>query len=288
MDYLLANDALTINVSTHGAQLESLRRNDQAIEYLYQGFPEFWSWQAPLLFPHVGSYKDGYITVDGTDYHSPRHGFGRHMVYTVETVSATAITFLLTDSKQTHESYPYRFVLRVTYELVGDKLEITYRVTNTDTHPIHFSIGSHPAFNVPLAPNTSWADYQIQFTNHNLKAYHLDSDGLYEPDKTENMTLNTLALDHELFVRDALIYEPEESMTVTLTDGTHGIALDMGDHPLIGIWSPYPTQADFVCLEPWQGLTDPTTATHDLTNKPFSHTLAPHDTFTTHYSIRPF
>lgn len=288
MDYLLANEALTINVSTHGAQLQSLRRNDLPIEYLYQGYPDQWGWQSPILFPHVGSYKDNTITVADQTYESPRHGFGRHSIYHVETVAVSEITLLLMDSETTHQSYPYAFALRITYQLQADTLRVTYRITNEDKQPIHFSIGSHPAFNVPLTPDKTWSDYQITFSEKELQRYTMTADGLYDPSAVEHVTLDQLALTHDLFAGDAVVFEPKAPMTVTLTDQTHGIALDMADNPLIGIWSPYPKEADFVCLEPWQGMTDPITSTHDLANKPFSHTLAVGETFTTHYTIRPF
>ncbi|MDO4671072.1 MAG: aldose 1-epimerase family protein [Aerococcus sp.] len=288
MDYLLANDELTISASTNGAQLESIRRNDQMIEYLYQGFPEFWSWQAPILFPHVGGYKDNYMEVDGKRYTSPRHGFARHSLYQVESVQADQITFLLEDSPATHESYPYAFALRITYQLVGDAIKVTYQVTNNDDKTIHFSIGAHPAFNVPLTPDKDWADYEITFSQSTLKQYQMDDHGLYRPEATETIAAKPLALTRELFKNDALIFETDEHMTVTLSDHTHGIELDMGDHPLIGIWSPYPAEAPFVCLEPWQGITDPTNATHQLADKPFDHTLAVGESFTTSYTIRPF
>lgn len=48
---------LTATVDPMGAQLCSLKLNQN--EYLWQGNPAFWSRRAPILFPIVGSLRNG-------------------------------------------------------------------------------------------------------------------------------------------------------------------------------------------------------------------------------------
>ena len=48
---------LTATVDPMGAQLYSLKLNQS--EYLWQGNPAFWSRRAPILFPIVGSLRNG-------------------------------------------------------------------------------------------------------------------------------------------------------------------------------------------------------------------------------------
>ena len=43
----LKNEMLTIQVSEHGAELQSIRKDDY--EYLWQGNPDIWSGQSPIL-----------------------------------------------------------------------------------------------------------------------------------------------------------------------------------------------------------------------------------------------
>ena len=50
---ILSNDILTVEVSAHGAELQSIRKGD--VEYLWQGDPAFWGRRSPVLFPIVGS-----------------------------------------------------------------------------------------------------------------------------------------------------------------------------------------------------------------------------------------
>ena len=47
----------------------------------------------------------------------------------------------------------------------------------------------------------------------------------------------------------------------------HGVALTVTDAPYVGIWSPYPTTGDFVCIEPWWGIADNVNATGKLEEK---------------------
>ena len=65
-----------IRVRTRGGELVSLR-NREGTEYIWQGDPAFWSGQNPILFPIVGSLKDGRVDINGRTFEMGRHGFAR-------------------------------------------------------------------------------------------------------------------------------------------------------------------------------------------------------------------
>jgi len=67
----------------------------------------------------------------------------------------------------------------------------------------------------------------------------------------------------------------------------HGVALTT-TAPYLGIWSPYPKQAPFVCLEPWWGLADDVQATGELTTKVAIHHLAAQQHFQAAYQVTYF
>ena len=52
----LQNQQLTVKIDELGAQLHSIKRQDNGIEYLWQGDPASWNRQAPILFPFVGRH----------------------------------------------------------------------------------------------------------------------------------------------------------------------------------------------------------------------------------------
>ena len=63
MRFTLSRGALDAAVQTRGGELVSLRRN--GAEYIWGGDPAFWSGQNPILFPIVGSLKDGQVDIGG-------------------------------------------------------------------------------------------------------------------------------------------------------------------------------------------------------------------------------
>lgn len=48
----ISNSVLTVGVSEHGAELQSIQKNGK--EYLWQGDTCFWGRRSPVLFPIVG------------------------------------------------------------------------------------------------------------------------------------------------------------------------------------------------------------------------------------------
>ena len=80
MRFTLSRGALEAAVQTRGGELVSLRRN--GAEYIWGGDPAFWSGQNPILFPIVGSLKDGRVDIGGQTFSVSRHGFARHSEFT--------------------------------------------------------------------------------------------------------------------------------------------------------------------------------------------------------------
>ena len=75
----LSNEFLTVQFKERGGELASIKDRD-GVEYLWQGDPEYWSGQAPVLFPNCGSVRNDkamYIMEDGEVLEGilPRHGF---------------------------------------------------------------------------------------------------------------------------------------------------------------------------------------------------------------------
>ena len=61
-----------------------------------------------------------------------------------------SITFELLWSEDTLKVYPYKFSLKLSYELLENGVKCSYNVTNLDDKKIYFQIGGHPAFMCPL------------------------------------------------------------------------------------------------------------------------------------------
>ena len=147
----LRHGRLSAVVDPMGAQLVSLQLDGR--EYLWQGDPRFWARRAPVLFPIVGSLRDGRAESAQGPCVMGRHGIARNYEHAVvdRAADGSSVTFELRDSAETRAAYPYDFKLNMTYAITGEAtLSQTFRVTNTGDATLPFCVGGHPAFNVPM------------------------------------------------------------------------------------------------------------------------------------------
>lgn len=84
-----------------------------------------------------------------------------------------------------------------------------------------------------------------------------------------------------------MIYEtPGKTEIAFKTDkGAHSLHLKYEDIPFVGIWSPYGTEAPFVCIEPWWGIADKVGSNGALIDKFAINHLEPQKLFKTSYTI---
>ena len=62
----LQNEILTVEISEHGAELQSIR--NASAEYLWQGDPAYWGRRSPVLFPIVGSVWEKRYRLAGQEF----------------------------------------------------------------------------------------------------------------------------------------------------------------------------------------------------------------------------
>jgi galactose mutarotase-like enzyme len=138
------------------------------------------------------------------------------------------------------------------------------------------SLGYHPAFAWPLPYGEARAAHFIEFeTDEPAPIRRLDGNGLLAPEHlltpVQNRRLN---LKDELFSADALIFDQLSSRTVTYgSEVGPRIAVSFPGVPFLGVWSK--PAAPFICIEPWQGVTDPQGFNGELKDKPGSVLVPP-------------
>ena len=104
MNYTIANDRLTVQISSRGGELQSIIRDGR--EYLWQADPAFWDEKAPNLFPYIARMTEGKYTLDGVTYHMPIHGFIHVTELAMEEQSGERIVFRLDANEETRACYP--------------------------------------------------------------------------------------------------------------------------------------------------------------------------------------
>lgn len=271
MTLRIQSDKITATFKREGAELTSLKRNDTDIEFLWQGDEAFWGRQAPVLFPIVGRLKNDSYTFEGETFAMTQHGFARDQVFEVVNQTQTTLVFSLTSNDQLKKIYPFDFELQIAYEVTGDNLSTSYIVKNLSEKEMYYSVGGHPAFNVPFDGEGLFDDYHIH-VEMGAQSRFIPLEGSYlNEEKAKEIVhpIFDLKLTRDLFEDDALVYETKGATTFTLSSekSPHQLIVSYKNLPYVGIWSPYPKDAPFVCLEPWQGIADTTNSTGDLTEK---------------------
>jgi galactose mutarotase-like enzyme len=288
--YTIFNDHLQVAVQSKGAELQSIYNKATGIDYLWSGNADFWGKKSPVLFPIVGGLKNNTYTYENKVYQLGRHGFARDHSFEVVQHTTDTITLSLTDTPDTLSVYPFPFTFHLQYQLLQNKLVVTYQIHNTGTTVMPFSVGAHPAFNVPLAPDTVFSDYFLQFNEpETAPLWPLIHDGLIDAHPTPYLQ-NTaqLPLTEELFYKDALVFKQLKSTQISIKSHktTHGITLEYQDFPYMGIWSA--KNAPFVCIEPWCGIADSVDASGQLLEKEGVHLLEPQAQFVRSWSVLTF
>lgn len=285
---ILSNDMLTVEVSGHGAELQSIRKNGR--EYLWQGDPAYWGRRSPVLFPIVGSVWESRYRVDGTEYNMGQHGFARDMDFTLVSASQTEVRYRLESSECTLARFPYPFVLEIAYRLHGSSIDVVWEVTNPSDSEMFFQIGAHPAFIYPdYDPEKSGRGFFTFDSQDGLECIRIKEKGCVDAGTKWplEMTEGCLKLEKDTFDSiDTIMLQDSQIRRVNMfrEDGTPWLSLSF-EAPVVGIWSPPGKVAPFICIEPWYGRCDRVGYEGEYKDKDWVNRLAPGERFESVYTI---
>ncbi len=287
MNYEIKNSFIKAKIKSFGAELNSLQKIDDSLEYIWQGDKEFWARHSPILFPIVGRLKNDSYFYKNQKYNMTQHGFARDKEFEVVKNEADFMEFRLKSDEKTLEIYPFSFELYLSYKVEKSSLIISYKVVNKLDDKMLFSIGAHPAFNWTLKEDEKKEDYFLEFENiKETKRYFLNDKGLVYKHEDLKITDNKIALNEELFKNDALVFNDSNIKTLTLKNSNNEdfVKLNFEDFPYLGIWSK-PSGAPFICIEPWFGVADDENSNQNLEDKKGIITLQKDEIFSCFYSI---
>lgn len=265
----LENNFLKVSVKSLGAELCSIYSKSDEIEYLWQADPSVWPRHAPNLFPIVGTSLNNTLLVDGKGYQLDRHGFARDTIFRRVESTPVHAKFSLHFTEETLKVYPYKFEFQILYDLIDNKLRVSYKVINLDSQTIYFSVGAHPAFNVPFIQGERYEDHYLEFEcAEALQTHQLDPGGFFSGG-AQPLALdgNKLPLNRKLFAQDALVFKNLASRKVALKSqkSNKGLTLSFPHFNYLGIWAK--PGAEFVCIEPWLGCADTSGKPVDIRQK---------------------
>lgn len=258
----IENAQFKAQIDEHGAQLTHLFNNDGNFDYIWNN--DLWPKHAPVLFPAIGRSEGDAYTFEGKTYEMPQHGFVSEETFSVEENSGSKLVLSLTDNQTTQKYYPFSFRLTITFTLSAEGLNFNFKVENLDDKKLSFSLGSHPAFNVPINGDGKFTDYQIEFSPSNLDLKQFEivktpapfRDGKVIPISSANKS--NINLNYDMFADGLVIVENDGITGIKLSSAKskHSIELSLTDFRYVCLWTKEGADAPFLCIEPFQGLPD--------------------------------
>jgi galactose mutarotase-like enzyme len=282
--HVLSNGTLSATVKADGAELCSLR-DATGEEMLWQAAP-VWPRHAPVLFPIVGRLKNDTLHHDGRSYRLTQHGFARDRRFAWLNRRATTCRLVLHEDAETRAVYPFAVRLEIAFTLDDDALETSFTVANPGREVLPASLGAHPGFVWPLVEGLDKAAHVLEFASPETAPVQRLQNGLLKPEPEPTpITGQTLALDPALFAADAVILPEPASNAVRYTaPGAPAVEVAWEGFRQLGIWSR--AGGDFLCIEPWHGMSSPAGFDGEFREKPGLMLIPPGERRTLSMRIR--
>lgn len=257
----ISNGIITAVISTKGAELKSVVKD--GAEILWEGNPDVWAGQAPLLFPICGGLKDDKYIFEGKEYTLQKHGYVRTSEFDVESSGDTAATFIIRSNENTKEQFPFDYELRVTYTLIDNKICVGYSVKNVGIGDMYFSIGSHEGY----ACTGGIEEYSLIFDKNENFVCNVLNGNLLEYNTYSVGEGRELPLKYDFFAIDALTFLNLKSRGVNLVHRPSGRSLrvEFDGFDYLFVWTK--PNANYICIEPWCGIPDFVDSNFDITQK---------------------
>lgn len=286
MNYTIDNGILHVEIAQKGAELQSIQTAD-GHEYLWQGNAKYWEDRAVNLFPTVGRLMDNQYTCEGKTYELKCHGFVQNSMFDIQIDGPEAVC-TLRDSEETRALFPYAFRYEVCYRLDGNTLEVTFRVTNEGGEVMPFGLGGHPGFFVPMEDGKIFEDYRLRFPElgETLRAEFSDK-GLLVREYPYEVPGGIIPLEHGLFDNDAIVLRNSGTRVILEHKSGEGRAVEVEypKMPYIGFWQAAFTDANYICIEPWQSLPGRDGITEEWTTRPGMIRLEPGQVYENPWTI---
>lgn len=285
----ISNESLRVNISTKGAEVQSIQDVNTQREYIWSGDAQWWSGHSPILFPIVGGMWNGTCRIDGEEISIPKHGIVRRAEWTAIDVQPSQATFAINSTVASFKTFPFAFNLQVTYTLEGRKLTASFKVKNLSGCDLWFQLGGHPAINLPDWDEKDAIDGYLKIegkTDHVLRA---GEQGCLEPQQYD-VPLNEQSLipiSVKTFSNEALIFdESQVKAAIVMDKNANPVARVESSAPVWLFWQPQGVHTPFVCCEPWYGLCDHQGFEGKVEERPYINCAHSGDTWEGYYAIQ--
>ena len=265
MIYTIKNDLLTCDVSTLGAEIQSVKCIKTEKEFMWEG-REFWQKHAPLLFPICGSITSPY-TYHGKEYFMEKHGFISDLDFDAVSVSDSELILSVKENDATLAAYPFAFEFTAKYILDGNRLVSEYTVKNNSGEVMPYMLGLHPAFALHGdAPKEEFClDFGTPFT---VKQYRLSAPFVNQTGFDREFPSGRLYITNEIYEKGTIILGKTKSSIDFLSPAGKVFRMEWSDNfRNLCVWKWTDDKARYVCIEPWTNIPSDGSKTDDLDEK---------------------
>ncbi len=258
MNQTIRSGGMQAVIKSTGAELSSLTAS--GTEYLWQGDPQYWHSQSPVLFPIVGGLRNKTAaTANGGTCHMERHGVVRKREFELTGSTESSAEFTIRSSEETKKEFPYDFEFRVNYSVEGKTLTYAMTAVNTGKDVMPYFVGGHPAFRCPLLDGEKFEDYVVEFAEKEYAACpRALLDGLADVNHRQVVLNNekVFRLDRAWFAYDCQVFDQLHSRSAALVNPAtgRGVRVDFPGFDYFILWTSK-NGGNFMALEPWTGLT---------------------------------
>ena len=290
----LENNNFTTEISTKGAEMQNLVRKSDGKDIIWQGDKNVWGNHAPILFPFVARCNGEYFIIDGKKCEYTRnHGFARDLEWKCTLQNKDRAIFELTESDDTLYRFPYAFCLQSEYKLTEKGIDWKITVKNTDSRAFKFAVGTHAAFSLN---GKKAEDFVVEFEKKEaLTAVCCTPECYLESDKEGKAPLTKAYGEKEAGIvpvtnagfGNGHLFSNITSDWVGLRNLADGsiVKIQTKGFPYFMLWQNTKGAPQFVCLEPWHGVTDSSNSDHIWENKIGMNELQPGKEFVCEQNI---
>ncbi|MCQ8211281.1 aldose 1-epimerase family protein [Cetobacterium somerae] len=271
----IENEKLVVLINKFGAELKSVVNKENNIEYIWPGTDGSFKKSAPNLFPFIGNILKGEIDYPlGKDERvslpMTKHGFARDLDFETLEITKTTAKFQLKPNEYIKEKYPYNFSLIIEYILENDTLHHNYVVKNNGIVEMYYHIGGHTAFYCNYNGDSKFENYYLEFKEEKCSFYKIDetNNSFLSEISEELIVTEKFVLSKEKFSKDAIVIDGLKNNVVNLrhTKSNHGLEFKFENLPILTLWTSTDS-SEFICLEPWAGITDFTNGSNRVEDK---------------------
>jgi galactose mutarotase-like enzyme len=286
----IENEYLKVSVNTKGGSLTSIFDKKKGKETLYQPIKESWQGQDVFIFPFVARLKEQTYTYKNKEYHLKNHGLIRYMTGEEKKSDESHCQVCFHSDESTLEQYPFPFNATASYELVENRLIVTYTIENLSDERMPYMVGGHPAFLLPGTRKETEFDISGNYVTFpeklNLIRITQDETCSFNIQDEEFASTDRIDLSKKMFEKiNTYIFRADNMDSITLhkTDGST-ITLEKKEIKYLALWSGN-EYGNFIAMEPWNGVPDYLTSSYDILTKKGIEFLDPHKKTTFSYSI---